>query len=128
MEIEIELTTTNSIFYGLRSLFSLNFDDVDIFKSRSVDMDNKVPEDAAVSATNEDYPVVDEFKEPDEELSRKVESEVKDEMVGDVVKEDHEQEQQGPVVEAVEEPVNGNVSSEESHESVDPVEEEEAAQ
>lgn len=122
------MTTTNSIFYGLRSLFSLNFDDVDIFKSRSVDMDNKVPEDAAVSATNEDYPVVDEFKEPDEELSRKVESEVKDEMVGDVVKEDHEQEQQGPVVEAVEEPVNDNVSSEESHESVDPVEEEEAAQ
>lgn len=117
MEIEIELTTTNSIFYGLRSLFSLNFDDVDIFKNRSVDMDNKVPEDAAVSATNEDYPVVDEFKEPDEELSKKVEFEVKDEMVGGIVKEDQEQEQQ--------EPASDNVPSEES---VVPAEEEEAAQ
>lgn len=72
-------------------------------------MDNEVADDVAVAATNEDYPVVEEFKEPDEELSRKVESEVKDEIIGDPAPEVEEEAMPQPqetVEEVVEEPVN----------------------
>lgn len=75
------MTATNSIFYGLNSLFSLNFDDVDLFRSRSVDVDSVVSSDRALSATSEDYPVVEEFKEPSESLSSQVEAAVAEEML-----------------------------------------------
>ncbi|XP_032746484.1 enolase-like [Rattus rattus] len=79
LEIEIELTTTNSIFYGLNSLFSLDFTQVELFKSRSIDA-VEVTEDQPLSAAEQDYPVVDEFKASDVGFEEEVEQRVREQI------------------------------------------------
>lgn len=80
LEIEIELSTANSVFYGLNSLFSLDFSAVDLFRSRSIEPD-LIPEEKALASTEEDYPVLEnEFKEPSLGMAQDVEDQVRKEI------------------------------------------------
>ncbi|GCE63330.1 phosphopyruvate hydratase [Candidatus Mycoplasma haematohominis] len=79
LEIEIELTTSNSVFYGLNSLFSLDFNEAELFKSRSCEIES-IPEGQPLAPSDSDYPVVKEDMRTDAEIERETEEQFKQEM------------------------------------------------
>lgn len=89
LEIEIELTASNSVFYGLNSLFSLDFNNTQLFKVAS-----PAPEKVEIHASR-----VAEAKSDDDVQPPKAEAlEIEDpaiEIVSSAVEPDAEPESEG---------------------------------